>query len=607
MMLQALIAYSEREGFGNDPDIRKLPVRWVIPIDNNGHITGPLIELVEDAGAKKPKPQQRLRPFTRTDDIGHGRAHFLCDIPERALGMFEAVGSDKAKTRAAQFQFFVGLLRKASAACPTISNRLNAVVQSLEDKHLLGAIHKAVTEAKVKANDSVSFSVDGELLLDMASLRDFWRGYRKATGEAQQTTTRKGSQSAKRLTLCLATGELKKPVRTAGKVRGVPNTQGSGANLIAFDKASFTSFGLEKALNASISAEADLKVCAALEELVKKGVFIPQFVKPQHKDKQSVHLHWSRQPMQLDPLDPLVSGDPQAVERLLSSVQRGQQVVGLDTNAYYCLSLSGNGARIVVRDWLESTVADVSRNVAGWFQALAIVEPEGVSVKHDFKLAALLYGMVRAELDELPPQIPTQLLHAALRGTPLPQSALAAALRRQQVEQKKPGDKFDPKLNPARLALIKACLLRSPNLSTPNHQPTTPPMTECLNPDSRDPAYLCGRLFAVFDRLQYLALGGVNAGVVERYYASASTTPALVMGRLFRNAQFHLAKTEGGVATNVAKDFEAITCALGDQFPASLDLEGQGRFALGYYQQKADYRRRTAERKDAEAKAAVAG
>ena len=96
-------------------------------------------------------------------------------------------------------------------------------------------------------------------------------------------------------------------------------------------------------------------------------------------------------------------------------------------------------------------------------------------------------------------------------------------------------------------------------------------MNECLNPESRDPAYLCGRLFAVFDRLQYFALGGVNAGVVERYYASASVTPALVMGRLFRNAQFHLAKAEG-------------------------------RFALGFYHQKADYRRRTAERKEAEAK-----
>jgi CRISPR-associated protein Csd1 len=128
-------------------------------------------------------------------------------------------------------------------------------------------------------------------------------------------------------------------------------------------------------------------------------------------------------------------------------------------------------------------------------------------------------------------------------------------------------------------------------------------MTESLNPESRDPAYLCGRLFAVFDRLQYLALGGVNAGVVERYYASASTTPALVMGRLFRNAQFHLAKAVGGTATNVSKEFEEIASALGDQFPASLDLEGQGRFALGYYHQKAEYRRRTAERKEQEATA----
>lgn len=49
------------------------------------------------------------------------------------------------------------------------------------------------------------------------------------------------------------------------------------------------------------------------------------------------------------------------------------------------------------------------------------------------------------------------------------------------------------------------------------------------------------------------------------------------------------------------KDFEEIACALGPRFPATLDLEGQGRFALGYYHQKADYRRRTAERKEQQA------
>lgn len=217
-------------------------------------------------------------------------------------------------------------------------------------------------------------------------------------------------------------------------------------------------------------------------------------------------------------------------------------------------------------------------------------------MKRDFKFGALLYGMVRADLSEMSPVLPTQLLHGALRGrsVPLTQAALAAAVRRQQLDQ-------DNKLNPARLALIKACLLRPLNSSNNNSLTKDTIMTECLNPDSRDSAYLCGRLFAVFDRLQYLALGGVNAGVVERYYASASVTPALVMGRLFRNAQFHLAKADGGVATNATKDFEAITCALGTSFPATLDLEAQGRFALGYYHQKAEYRRRTAERKEQQA------
>lgn len=126
-------------------------------------------------------------------------------------------------------------------------------------------------------------------------------------------------------------------------------------------------------------------------------------------------------------------------------------------------------------------------------------------------------------------------------------------------------------------------------------------MTEHLNLESKDSAYLCGRLFAVFDRLQYLALGQVGAGVAERYYASASVTPALVMGRLFRNAQFHLAKAGGGVAENVRKDFEEISCALGEQFRPTLTLEEQGRFALGYYHQKAEHRRRSTERKEQQA------
>ena len=203
-----------------------------------------------------------------------------------------------------------------------------------------------------------------------------------------------------------------------------------------------------------------------------------------------------------------------------------------------------------------------------------------MSLRSGHKFGAILYALVRAELDELPPPLAAALFYAILRGAPvpLPRTALAAALRRQSLDQRKPDDQRDPRLNPARLGLIRAVLNRLPD------QPFI--MTAQLDPACSDSAYLCGRLFAVLDRLQYLAQGQLNAGISERFYASACVTPSLVMGRLFRNAQFHLAKAESksgvGAAENVRKDFEAISSALGCEFPRTLDLEGQGRFALGY-------------------------
>lgn len=585
MMLQALIAYAERENLG-DPDFETVGVRWLISLTSDGRLAGEPIPLVENPGDKKPRPKPMARPFTSPNELNQGtKSHFLCDTLERTLLFLDPKAADKAEARAVQHNYFQSLLGEAASATPSEAGKLSAVRSFLADQAALAALREQFATAKAKPSDNATFSVDGEILLKSEPLRQFWRDRRRNQASAA---------AARELRVCVATGQLAETLDTTEKIRGVPGGLAMGTNLISFDKDAFCSFGLEQAQNAALSPVAELKVRSGLNALIEKSrgqglVF-----------NETVHLHWSREAMEDDPMDLLATANPEAVAALLKSVQSGQSYVGLDANAYYALSLSGNGARIVVRDWLESTVPEVERNVADWFADLAIVPPDGEGLKLDFKFGALLYGMVRAELSELSPQIPTQLLHAAMRGrgASLPQSALAAAVRRQQLDQ-------DNKLNPARLALIKACLLRSPTVSTSSPS-TNATMSESLNPESRDAAYLCGRLFAVFDRLQYLALGGVNAGVVERYYASASVTPSLVMGRLFRNAQFHLAKAGGGVAENVRKDFEEISCALGERFPATLDLEGQGRFALGYYHQKAEYRRRTAERKEQQATEAAA-
>lgn len=568
MMLQALIAYAEREHLG-DPDFEPVGVRWLISLDSQGRLTG-VIPLTEDPDAKKPRPKRLVRPFTEQKLLtvaSQPRSHFLCDSLERAVGMPNPKANEAAERRRASHAYFKSLLKEAAAACPRETSKLGTVLAFLENGQSTNLLHQRLEAAKAKPTDNAVFAVDGINVLDLEALKQFWRDRRRKT-----TTTDKARR------ICIATGEVAKTLNTTEKIKGVPGGLATGTNLISFNKEAFCSFGLEQAQNAALSASAELKMRSALNHLIERSrtqrlIF-----------NNVIHLHWTRQPMEFDPMDPVVSGDPDIVEKLLKSVRQGRPVLGFDANAYYALSISGNGARIVVRNWLESTVPDVERHVAEWFEDLAIVSPDGVGIKRDFKLAALLYGIVRADLDELPPQLSAHMLHAALRGTPLPQSVLAMAIQRQRSDQ-------EHKLLPSRMALIKACLLRSPNQKEDRR------MNASLNTDSRDPGYLCGRLLAVFDRLQYLALGSVNAGVVERYYASASNTPALVMGRLFRNAQFHLAKADGGVAENVRKDFETITSAMGDRFPTTLTLEGQGHFALGYYHQKSEYRHRSAERK----------
>ena len=112
-------------------------------------------------------------------------------------------------------------------------------------------------------------------------------------------------------------------------------------------------------------------------------------------------------------------------------------------------------------------------------------------------------------------------------------------------------------------------------------------MKPYLNEEHPAPAYHCGRMMAVLAKLQQAALGNVGAGVVQRYYAAASTTPALVLGRLVRGGQFHLNKLEPGLAHWYEEKLGSIAAQLGDSVPQTLTLEEQSLFALGYYQQLA--------------------
>ena len=130
-------------------------------------------------------------------------------------------------------------------------------------------------------------------------------------------------------------------------------------------------------------------------------------------------------------------------------------------------------------------------------------------------------------------------------------------------------------------------------------------MSETLNDDDKHPAYLYGRLLAVFEQIQYAALGDVNANVVDKFYSVFSAAPALVFNRLFNNTQNHLRKLRGekpASFVSLDKRLTELVASLPAAPPSGqLSMLDQGRFALGYYHQRAKQFEEIAERKAAKA------
>lgn len=115
-------------------------------------------------------------------------------------------------------------------------------------------------------------------------------------------------------------------------------------------------------------------------------------------------------------------------------------------------------------------------------------------------------------------------------------------------------------------------------------------MNEQTHENQNHPAYLCGRVLALMDKIHNAAHGKSTASSpAGRYYGSASSTPALVFPRLCKLARIHLEKIEQEWAFNLDRDLTGLVSKFSAQasWPRTLSLEDQGRFAIGFYYERA--------------------
>jgi CRISPR-associated protein Csd1 len=260
---------------------------------------------------------------------------------------------------------------------------------------------------------------------------------------------------------------------------------------------------------------------------------------------------------------------------------------------YYALSFSGRGPRLIIRTWVDSTLGEVERTLADYFDdsAVACIGQPDRQWQPLWKVAKAtgtrrMKGG-RAE-EEAPHGAHDALVRAALTGSSPPPSLLAAATSRSRAEIGLAQDSyFDWRdREHARACLIRLILNRSSHLKG-----SSPVPGAHLDLTNSDPAYLCGRLFAEYEGLQRSALGNdVNATITDRMYGKAMMSPLMVYPSLDRLAKAHLRKLRTGhheaAATAIDRKITSLVAAIGP-IPASLDVTGQARWMLGYYQQRA--------------------
>jgi CRISPR-associated protein Csd1 len=527
----------------------KMRIKWLIDLDLEGEFRG--FVQTQGTGKKNDPGKEYIAPHIgKTSGV---KARLLAENGEYVLGL--ARDPQKAAKVAERHQAFVEQVRKCTTA--TQEPLVEAVLRFLDNLD----IASLPVPDDLNPAHNLTFRVDGTLPISLKSVQDYW-GNMATGGKKNRAESSQGYME------CLVCGELRQPVkRLQFKIKRIPGPQRSGLALISANQQAFESYGLEESLIAPTCQDCGERFSKAANDLIEDE-------RTHITIGPLVYLFWTREEQGFSIPSLLSTPEPEEVKALLSSAFSGKEVAtDIDETPFYATAFSASGGRVAVRDWLDTTVGEAKRHLARYFALQRIAERDGTEGR-PLRLYDLAAATVRDLNKDLPPNVPRVLLHVALKGGPLPTWLLFQAVKRNRSEQR---------ITRPRAALIKMVLL-----SQQDHV-TLEDTMEKLNSANRDPAYLCGRLFALLEAVQRAAIPGSNTTITDRFFGTASSAPASVFGRLLRGAQAHLnklRKEKTGTYEALQRRLEDVQRGL-TTFPRILTLEEQGLFSLGYYHQRA--------------------
>ena len=581
MILQSLDHYyyrllSETDGAGKpkvpDYGFSEEKIGWIIVLSREGD----WIDLKSHLTTDK-KPQPKLMNVPRAEKRTSGiKPNFLWDKTAYTLGVNANPDKAAAKTQPfllAEDTFSAFRERHLELLQKEQDDGLRALYQFLVKWQPSRFQDTSVADKINMLDSNIVFQLDGArcYIHESERARVLWAAL------LQNDDAETG--------LCLISGETAPIARLHPAIKGILGGQSSGGAIVSFNKESFESLGKEQGANAPISEQAAFTYTTVLNYLLRRenrhcltiGDASTVFWAEAPDDSSAE----AEESFFFDMMTVTDGEENQKVFDILQQIAKGRPLKEIAPNLhadtrFYILGLAPNASRISIRFWLNTTFGQLAQNLAAHWQDLAIEPCPWQTPPSIWRL--LIQTAPLGKTENISPVLAGEMTRAVINGTLYPMSLLSQLLARIRAD----GD-----ANGLRIAMIKAILARKFRKGLIKEGV---PMS--LDKESKNPAYLLGRMFAVLERIQYQALGDINAGIADRYYGSASAVPFSVFPRLLVGARHHLSrlhKDKPGLAVNLDKDLGEIISALPQNYPRHFSIDEQGRFSIGYYQQKQSY------------------
>lgn len=585
MILQALTQYYEdllRLGKINRPGWSKQKVSYSLLLSEEGELLQ-LLHLQQEVQRRNktvlgPQEMWVPSPVKRSSGI---RPNFLCDTSSYLLGVDGKGKADRSiDCFAASKALHLQLLREVDSPIA------RAIVRFFEHwDPSQAASHPALQEdwEELLKGGNLTFSLDKLFAAQDPAIADAWtQHYEDSSDDAEPIR-------------CLVTGQTGTLARLHPSIKGVAGAQSSGASLVSFNAPAFCSFEHEQGANAPVSDYAAFAYTTALNTLLADRNRVSRV-------GDTTILCWAAggESAYQDCFLMSIFDDSYTENDILNTLHhlsKGESIQWDDTRLspdtrFYVLGLAPNAARLSVRFFWQNSFGALARHLERHYQRLEIIRPSFDKFP-TLPIWRLVLETVRkappgGRAPEPHPRLAGDLLLAVLNDTLYPATLLNGVELRIRAERS---------VSRGQAAILKAYYTKYLEQFQPD-SPMKEALTVELNEQTNYLPYLLGRLFAVLEGLQQSANPGINTTIKDRYFNSASATPAIVFPQLINLAQKHLNKLDGGLAVYYDKQITELSSRITQTLPTRMSLAEQSAFQLGYYHET--QRRYTAKAKKEE-------